>query len=127
MKWDLKSSAPTWKAAIVCGECWWKPSTAPRRRVIRSGAGSARSSAINLRSDKSLCSPVRIEAFSLRAYLLHLEEDNRQGVERQRLNQHQTQNQGELNARAGRRIAGQRLRGGGNGLALGQTANGGCD
>src|SRR5258708_34770682 len=99
MKWDFKSSAPTWKAATVCAEYWWKPSTAARRRVILSGAGSARSSAINLRSDKSVCSPVRIEAFSLRAYLLHIDQDNREGVYCQRLNQHQTQHRCECNDR----------------------------
>ena len=52
-------------------------------------------------------------------HLLYFQEDDGQGVEGQGLDEDQAENQGELNAGAGGRVAGQRLGGGSDGFALG--------
>ncbi len=79
---------------------------------------------------KSLCRQQRLSRFYRKfifSALLHFQEDDRQSVEGQRLDQHQAENQGELDSGAGCWVAGQRLGGGCDGFALGQAADSGSD
>src|SRR5215470_17933745 len=62
-----------------------------------------------------------------RKLLLHFQENNRQRIQCQRLDQHETENQRELDSRTRSRVPCQRLGGRRYSFALGKAADGGSD